>query len=358
MPSKQTPSKAPAVKKVKLDYSAANSKLMQASADTEDGRWKTAIRITETQPTALSHASSSSAAPSLQNQSGSVEVEDLRVGQVYELPIGLLDSNPYGARFFYRVENIDKVGTSMNKDTQLVPVNGYVNGRRVVLYDGETRLRSARTTGKPSLLVKIDTPPADALDQHRRSSLFNSLRSNHSHLDIAVRVCQFLSDGLYSNQDEVGKRYLDEQGQPIGSARANMYVRIGSIPMPFLHSMSEKDNTSTLTGAYAISEIFKSELYKADPEKGEALAREIIKEIQEKELGTEQTKALIKVKLEGPQSRTRAESVPVKFAGTKGTLKVFPSRGQLDLSFKGLPEEKLTELRESVEKMLAGQMAL
>jgi ParB family chromosome partitioning protein len=54
----------------------------------------------------------------------------------------------------------------------------------------------------------------------------------------------------------------------------------------------------------------------------------------------------------------RAESMPVKFSGTKGTLKVFPSRGQLDLSFKGLSEEKLAELRQSVEKMLAGQMAI
>ena len=347
------------VKKVKLDFAASTAELMRASTESADDRWVTARRITEASPTALSPGQATATpTPSAGAQNGPLTASSLVVGQVYELPIALLDSNPYGARFFYRAENIDKVGSSMSEDSQLVPVNGFVNGERVELYDGETRLRSARSTGKPTLLVKIDTPPADALDQHRRSSLFNSVRSNHSHLDVAVRLKQFLDTGIYASQEEVGRLYLDEQGQPIGPQRASMYLRIAAIPLSFLQLMSEKDNTSTFTAAYEIGAIFQSASYRSRPEDVGVMAREVIKEIQDKELGKVQIKALVQAKLDGPQPRQRAESFPVKFAGTKGTLKVFPSRGQLDLSFKGLPEEKLTELRDAVEKLLSGQMAL
>jgi ParB family chromosome partitioning protein len=349
----------PPVKKVKLDYAASTAALVKASSASADNRWEAALRITQDRPTALSPVGAAPLAPAdIVEPKNALAASSLRVGQVYELAIGLIDSNPYGARFFYRNDNIDKVGTSMGEDSQLVPVNGFVNGDRVELYDGETRLRSARSTGKPTLLVKIDAPPADALDQHRRSSLFNSVRSNHSHLDVAVRLKQFIEKGIYANQEEVAKKYLDDQGQPIGSQRASMYMRIANIPLPFLNLMSEKDNTSTFTAAYEIGALFHSDQFKADPGKIGDVAREVIKEIQDNELSTAQVKALVKSKLDGPQSRLRAESLPVKFSGTKGVLKVFPSRGQLDLSFKGLPEDKLAELRQSVEKMLAGRMEI
>lgn len=346
--------------KVRLDYAAATTDLMRQSSEATDERWAKAQLITAAQPSALTPAAhvAPAAFKTVAVQSGLIDVLALQVGQVYDLPISLLDSNPYGARFFYRFENVDKLGASMAEDSQLVPVNGFVKGERIELYDGETRLRSARSTGKTTLQVKLDAPPENALDQHRRSALFNSLRSNHTHLDVAVRLKQFLDEGFYKTQEELGEKYLDDNDRPIGLSRANMYLRIARIPMPFLQLMSEKDHTSTFTVAWAIAGIFTSNGYESSPEKYDLMAREVIKEIQDKELGTEKSKSLITSKLQGPQSRMRADSVPVKYAGIKGTLKVFPERGQLDLSFKGLPEERLTELRDAVEKMLAGQMAL
>jgi ParB family chromosome partitioning protein len=137
-----------------------------------------------------------------------------------------------------------------------------------------------------------------------------------------------------------------------------MYLRIAKIPERLLEKMSANIRTSSFTTAYEISGIFVVEGYAENADKFIKLAEDIIEEIQLKKLGKEQSKSLIAAKLKGPQTRLRPETVPVKYADQKGTLKVFPSRGQLDLSFKGLPENKLIELRESVEKMLAGQMAL
>ena len=342
--------------KVKLDFTAAKTDFLRQSSEATDQRWAKAEQITSTQPNALSINSSVVAlthSPSI--VTNDLQVSSLVVGQVYELPVTLLDSNTYGARFFYRFENVDKVGTSMTEDSQLVPVNGFIKGERIELYDGETRLRSARSTGRATLQVKIDKPPGSPQEQHRRSALFNSLRSNHTALDIAVRLKQFLDEGVYSSQDELVDKYRDENDHPISKSGVSMLIRISRIPMPFLHLMSEKNVTSTLTTAYEISGIFESEAYKLEPEKYDSLAREIIKEIQEKELGKQQSKLLIDSKMDGPKSRIRAESVPVKYGGTKGTLKVFAARGQLDLSFKGLSNEKLNELKDAVEKLLAAQ---
>lgn len=342
--------------KVKLDFTAAKTDFLRQSSEATDERWAKAEQITSTQPSALSaNPVAVALAPAPFTTSTVFDVGSLVVGQVVDLPVTLLDSNSYGARFFYRFENIDKVGTSMMEDSQLVPVNGFVKGNRIELYDGETRLRSARSTGRATLQVKIDKPPESPLDQHRRSALFNSLRSNHTALDIAVRLKQFLDEGIYSSQEELVNHYRDEDDNRISKSGVSMYLRIARTPMTVLHLMSEKNATSALMTAYEISGIFESQAYKAEPEKYESLAREVIKEIQEKELGRQQSKSLIDAKMKGPQSRMRAENIPVKYAGGKGTLKVFPSRGQLDLSFKGLPEDRLIELRESVEKMLAGQ---
>lgn len=75
-----------------------------------------------------------------------------------------------------------------------------------------------------------------------------------------------------------------------------------------------------------------------------ALAEDVIEEIQAKQLCREQSKALIAPKMRGPQTRVRAAGVSLKYADKKDTLKVFPSRGQLDFSIKGLAEPALCAL--------------
>jgi ParB family chromosome partitioning protein len=84
----------------------------------------------------------------------------------------------------------------------------------------------------------------------------------------------------------------------------------------------------------------------------------VIAQIVKDDMSRPQVTALIKSKLKGPQTRDRADSSSVKYGDTKGTLKVFPSRGQIDLSFKGLPEGKVEELRIRIEQMLSGQLTM
>lgn len=350
------PAKRP---KTTFNLGAAMKTLVANSTEATDDRFSVARRVVDALPSALSTPAAEPLQIAATTSPGDpLDVSSFQVGQSYEVPIGLIDSNPIGARVFYRVENIDQMSESMFQQNQLVSVNGFVKGNRIELYDGETRLRSARARGIPRLLVKVDTPPVDALDQYTRSAHLNNQRSNHNALDIAVRLKQFLDIGIYPNQEALMQNYRDEKGRQLSKSQVSMYMRIGRIPERFLQKMSQADSTSSFTVAYEVGAIFDTPEYAAQPDKFDALAHDVIETIQSKELSKEQSKNLILSKLQDKQSRMRAESIPVKYGATKGTLKIFPLRGQLDLSFKGLTDDKLPELRELVEKMLAGQMAL
>jgi ParB family chromosome partitioning protein len=117
--------------------------------------------------------------------------------------------------------------------------------------------------------------------------------------------------------------------------------------------MSDHTQTRTLSIAYEISRLFTAAKFNGAQEDATYLAQEVIDEVKKKDLGRNQVKALVDSKLEGPKQRMRAEAMPVKYGEVKGVLKVFPARGQLELSFNGLPMELVNKLKERVEQMLA-----
>ncbi|MES2027400.1 MAG: ParB/RepB/Spo0J family partition protein [Pseudomonadota bacterium] len=348
-----------------LDLGASMSRLQTASNEVADNRFAIARQVTNSQPTALSGGSKTDnpehrlpSSASIAGELATFDPNNCQVGSVYQVPLKYIDENQYGARHFYRPNDVDDIGKTMQNGGQDVAANGFVKDNRIKLIDGGTRLRAARSLGLLSLEVKIEAPLTDPKDQFKRSALLNDQRSAHSSLDLAYRMHQMMQEGIYSSNDDVAANVPGPNGNPLSKSQVSMYLRIARIPERLLQKMSVNDQTSTFTIAYEISGIFQAPGYAEEPEKYDQLAEDVIDEIQLKQLGKEQSKTLIASKLKGPKTRVRAETLPVKYADRKGTLKIFPSRGQLDLSFKGLPEDKLVQLRESVEKMLAGQMAL
>jgi hypothetical protein len=102
--------------------------------------------------------------------------------------------------------------------------------------------------------------------------------------------------------------------------------------------------TSGWTMAYQISTVFDPKrVEELGSERIEALGQEILDEINRKDMSSRQVEALIAKKLQGPQKRAQAESLPMKFGTHKGEMKIFTARGQLDLSFRGLPEETINQ---------------
>lgn len=353
---------APKRPKTSIDFGASMSKLQAASNESADNRFAIARQVTQDQPTALSSTSSdagSAPVPSAATAQPSVfSPTACRVGCVYAVPLKYIDENQYGARYFYRANEVDDIGKTLQQTGQDVAANGFVKDNRIKLIDGGTRLRAARSLGLLTLDVKIEAPLENPKDQFKRSALLNDQRSAHTSLDMAYRMSQMLQEGIYGSNDDLAANVPGPTGAPLSKSQVSMYLRIARIPERLLHKMSVNDQTSTFTIAYELSGIFQLPGYADDPDKFDQLAEDVIDEIQVKQLSKEKSKALISSKMRGPQTRVRAETLFIKYADKKGTLKVFPSRGQLDFSIKGLPESALVDLKDRIEKLCSGQLPL
>lgn len=273
------------------------------------------------------------------------------VGQTYPVHLSLLVKSENNARFFYKAAEIDETATSLATNGQKLPLLGYVRDGKVVVFDGQKRIKSSTSSGLPTLDVMIKAAPVNSRDEYEDSRRVNLERSAQTALDDAVQWQKMLANGDYESNQEIAKRLK------VSESTVSKTLGINRIPERLLLNMSGHPSTSALSIAYEISNIFGHPKFKDDQEAATILAEAIIEETIKNDLSRKQVTALISGRLLGPKTRVRAESTPVKYGHDKGTLKVFPSRGELDLSFKGLSAARVEELRTRIEQMLGGRSA-
>lgn len=279
------------------------------------------------------------------------DINELQVGVVYDVPLNVLQRSEFNARVFYSTEELDEMSKSLLAKGQDVPAVGYLKNGRITLVDGQKRYQAATNASLPTLKVLIAQAPANECEEYEESRRINLTRSSQTALDDAVRWKAMIDKGTYASQSELALKLNVSEGN------VSKTISITAIPERLLRMMSDHPQTRTLSIAYEVSRIFSAVKFKEAPDDAAYLAQEVIDEIKKKDMGRNQVKSLIDSKLEGPKQRMRAEAMPVKYGEVKGTLKVFPSRGQLELSFSGLPEDKVNELKERVEQMLAGHLS-
>jgi ParB family chromosome partitioning protein len=276
------------------------------------------------------------------------DIAQLQIGRVYDIPLHLLQRSELNARVFYSNEELDEMSKSLSSKGQDVPALGYVKNGRVTLVDGQKRFQAATNASLPVLTVLIGEMPANEAEEYEESRRVNLTRSSQTALDDAVRWQSMLDKGIYPSQLELSIKLGISEGN------VSKTLSITAIPERLLRMMSDHVQTKSQAVAYEISRIFTNAKMKEDPEAAEYLAQEVIDEVKKKDMGRNQVKAFIDSKLQGPKQRVRSEAFPVKYGQVKGTLKVFPSRGELALAFTGLNEEQVHELKTKVEKMLQG----
>lgn len=274
------------------------------------------------------------------------------VGQNYNVPLFVLQKSENNARVFYSAEELDEMSKSLKDEGQDIPAIGYVKNGRIILVDGQKRFQAATNAGLPTLKVLIAPTPASESEEYEESRRINLHRSAQTALDDAVRWKSMLAKGIYKDPEDLSDRLGLTKGT------VSKVLGLNRIPDRLLRMMSDHPQTRALTIAYEISVIFNAAKFTTAPEQAEYLAQEVIEETAKRELNREQVQFLIRSKIEGPKTRTRGESHVVKYGETRGTLKVFPARGQLDLTFRNLAHEKVEELRERIEQMLAGQLSI
>ncbi|MEJ8837661.1 ParB/RepB/Spo0J family partition protein [Ramlibacter sp. AN1133] len=367
MTAAKTPSKSRGKPEL-MDYGDAFESMDQEASRHADSRFDVAASVVAKQtsafagvPAAEAPAGQGASSPRLtlvSSTSAAFEINALEVGKTYSVPLSLIDPNPYSPRYFYKPGAVDKTALSMEQDGQKVAVNGYVTPEgRVSLIEGGTRLRSARVIGAESLEVKIEQPPKDALELYNRAVDFHDQRTNHTGLDTAMLMRKLVDEKIVTTQDELAEK-VKVNGQKPSRQLVNGYLRITKIPERLLLMMSEHEATSSYSTAYEISALFISEAYEKDPEKVEILAEGLVRDIIAKGLSYKNVRDIVASKLEGPKQRQRGNTTDVKMGDARGKLKVFDSRGQLDFSIRGLPADKLTQLKATIESICAGRVDL
>lgn len=270
---------------------------------------------------------------------------DFAVGSVIDVPLHLIAENDWGARVFYSAEEIDEMAASL-RDGQNVDAAGYVDGGRVILDDGQKRARGARVAGLATLRVRIDPPPSSPLQAYLRSRKYNAHRSNETVLDNAVRWSKLLAE-----------RAVDSQGAlattlGVKDSELSMVLGLNRIPPRVQSHMKERPRACVKSIAFLIGTMFSRRSDKAldiEPEKLEDIAIDIIERIQTDELTRAQVDRLIAARTTPPRQRSRPETREIHFGQAKGTIKVFPTKGQLEFSIKGVPQERLDGLRIALE---------
>lgn len=289
----------------------------------------------------------------------SFDVTACRIGQVYPVPLHLIDFNKVGARHFYRSDKLSDIEESFESGEQKVAANGYVSGNRIHLIDGGSRLKAARASGLTTLDVKIDKQPENLREQFKQSVALNDIRSTHTALDLAVNLKMMLAEGIYASQEEFAADMANSKGGPLGKSRVSELMRIARIPERLLQRMSEHDQTSAHSIAYEISGIFSHPDYEKSKDRFTLIAEDVIELIQTKNLSRAQTTSLLAAKLSGKErTRQSSETSVIRFGGTTGKLKAFPGRGQIQLSLPGLTGAEFDDLRDRIQQALAGRLPL
>jgi ParB family chromosome partitioning protein len=278
-------------------------------------------------------------------------VEDLQVGVVYDLPLSMLVRSDNNARVFYKLEEVESMAEELSTKGQRVAALGYVRDGVVVIIDGQKRFNACTLAKMPTLKVYIQEQPGSAIEEYEISRTVNNDRSGQTPFDDAIRWAKFLETKQYASQEELAKR------NKTTASAVSKVLGLNRIPMPLRRMMADEPQTSLVSVAYEISNVFK-DLNDSNAEQLETTAEEIIKTVIKKGLGRMQTIDLVRAKMEGKKTRVRGDSVQVKFGVHRGNLKVVLSRGEFSLSFKGLTELEIEELKRRVETVLAGQMTM
>lgn len=348
-----------------IDFGAGLGEASAAAEQEATDRFAKAMRTVQETPTGLSPittVNSPAAAPAAvaaARSGGDFDIRSVKVGSTYDVPLSLIDPNPYSPRHFYKSAQVDETALSMQAKGQKVAANGFVTeAGRVQLIEGGTRLRAARAIGAHTLEVKIEEPPKSVLEQYLRGVEFHDERTNHTALDTAVLLRKLLDEGAVERQDELAAK-IKINGSVPSPALVSKYLRIaGHIPNRLLMVMADHEATSTLRVAYAISSFFVDPGFEKEPDRYEQMAEETVQETVSKSLSARDVEALVAAKLAGPKTRARAEATPVKMGRATGAIKLFEARGQLDFSIKGLDPETLSRLKATIESICAGRQEL
>jgi ParB family chromosome partitioning protein len=252
-------------------------------------------------------------------------------GQVVDVPLSTIRSNPMNPRAVYTSAAVDEMAISMQQHGQRIAALGYLDDDgHVVLIEGETRLRGARSAGLVSLRIELRPKPATDRELYETARAANVERRDQTPLDDAIRWKELLSRKVYPTQSALAKALS------IGEDLVSRTLSLAQLPHRLIHAAAEYPELLSLKMLNALREFWEQQ--------GDESTMELIHEAAKSGMGYRDVVARRVAASKAPVRRPRSTREALAFRGAKGELKAFEDDGRLELVIKGLKPEDAAHL--------------
>lgn len=265
------------------------------------------------------------------SQDGAANVADYQVGNVYDINVGLVKSNPFNPRAVYTTTAVDNMALSLSTSGQRISATGYIDEHgHVALIEGETRLRGARAAGLATLRVEIRPRPASDRELYEEARAANVERRDQTPLDDAIKWKELLGKKLYPTQAALAKAL------GLGEDHVSRTLSLAGLSNRVIHAVAENTELLNHKMLNALREFWEVQ--------GDEATLELILEVAKTGMGYRDVVARRKSAAKGPVKRPRSTREVLTFKGAKGEIKSFEEDGRVELSLKGLTPESAREL--------------
>jgi ParB family chromosome partitioning protein len=262
-----------------------------------------------------------------------------QVGGVYDVPVQIINSNPFNPRYVYTKSAVDEMLISLTEHGQRISATGFLDGKgSVVLIEGETRLRASREAGLKTLRVEIKERPLTDKALYEEARAANVERRDQTPLDDAMRWKELLAKKVYDNQRALGIALNvpeDVVSRTLSLTGFNSFL---------INVVAEYPELLTLKMLVALREFYEV--------KGVEPTHELILEVAKAGMGARDVTARRKSALNDPIKRPRSVREVIHYGGAKGEIKAFEDEGRVEVSLSGLNAEESAAFTKAVKEIL------
>lgn len=260
---------------------------------------------------------------------------DYAIGTVHDIAVGKIKSNPFNPRAVYTASAIAEMAASMSTRGQGMSATAYVDeDGEVVLIEGETRLRAARTAGLPTLRVEIRPRPASDRELYEEARAANVERRDQSPLDDAIKWKELIAKKIYPTQSALAKALN------LGEDHVSRTMSLALLPSRIIHALAENPDLLSLKMLNAIREYWEV--------KGEEDTLALILEAAKTGMGYRDVASRRKAAAKGPIKRPRSTREQLTFRSAKGVFKSFEEEGRIELKLEGLSPEEAEDISKKI----------
>jgi len=184
--------------------------------------------------------------PPTQQSTSSILPVGVHEGEtIYAVPLDLIDTNPFNARYIYREERVKEMAITLAADGQLQPALATIRNGRYVLAAGHYRFRGAKVGGLPTLKLILRAEMTDR-QLFELSYKENNEREGQSALDNAISWSHALKENLYSSETELA------EANGISLPTINKSLALLQLPEATLEEIKTAPNSFGLSVLYEL----------------------------------------------------------------------------------------------------------